>query len=376
VRRTGTRGARGFALGTLGAASLLVPALAGLILMAPVGTPAAAAQSIPVAPTMTLPSVDLPHLSRPAVLELDSLQKLDAAVNTLHEASWKLHYVLPNFRDVRGRTAAEDVDQWLLTPQHEAQLEALRATAQGESDKGDTKAMLATLKTAGELLEPEGYRTAVLEAYWSMQDVFSRHAANLRALAARLPPGPSSTADLVRSPEIELVATRVAKDLVDAMAADSEAARQLEGQRLRDGQGDLLRAYNDLRGRIAEELSKEERDQGTNPEAQPRTTPCPPAVTRTSGSGKPSIASDNQAPETFYPDAMRRGYFEGLVIIEASVSATGCAERAGVYQSSGVAALDDAALRWTEQAGFYPSERDHKAVDGVLQFGVKFQMAK
>jgi outer membrane biosynthesis protein TonB len=45
-----------------------------------------------------------------------------------------------------------------------------------------------------------------------------------------------------------------------------------------------------------------------------------------------------------------------------------------VVLSSGVAELDDAAIRWTQQAHFLPAEHDHKAVDGTMNFAVKFQL--
>jgi TonB family protein len=48
-------------------------------------------------------------------------------------------------------------------------------------------------------------------------------------------------------------------------------------------------------------------------------------------------------------------------------------KNARVYQSSGVTALDEAALRWTESARFDPAEKDHAAVEGRERFRIKFQ---
>jgi TonB family protein len=57
-----------------------------------------------------------------------------------------------------------------------------------------------------------------------------------------------------------------------------------------------------------------------------------------------------------------------------SSSGTGCLQKAGIYTSSGVPELDDAAIRWAQQAHFLPAERDHQAVDGTLLFLIRFRM--
>src|SRR5262249_24117004 len=107
---------------------------------------------------------------------------------------------------------------------------------------------------------------------------------------------------------------------------------------------------------------------------QPREGPCPEAVSQSSGAATPACAEGNAAPDSFYPDSSRRAEYEGSVTLKAWVSATGCVQQASVYKSSGVAELDDAAMRWSQQARFRPAERDHQAAEGTLLFAVKFQL--
>jgi TonB family protein len=300
---------------------------------------------------------------------LTTLQQFDEKLNALHESSWRLHSTLPNFKDPRGRTAAQDVDQWLLSAENEARLEALRGTAQEQSAKGDSKGLSATLNTATPLLDQEIYRSNVLTAYWSFEELMVRHLRNLFAITQRLALPPTD----IKAPAVDMIAGRLGRDLTAAMAADSPGLRSDWMTILQNGSRDLLHAMNEVREHYAAQLSEHERADGKEPVAA-RDTPCPEPAPRTSGAEKPSLAAGNQAPDSFYPDSSRRAEFEGSVTMQAWVSSTGCMQKAGIYSSSGVVELDDAAVRWTQQAKFYPAEHDHQAVDADMLFVLRFQM--
>jgi TonB family protein len=49
-------------------------------------------------------------------------------------------------------------------------------------------------------------------------------------------------------------------------------------------------------------------------------------------------------------------------------------QKAQIYTSSGVAELDEAAVRWTQQARFLPAQRDQQAIDGTMVFKVRFML--
>lgn len=331
----------------------------------PLGPPMA-----PVSPALTMPSGPRPVFSMAALPpRLQTVQQLDEAIEGLRQASWQLHSTLGTFKDTRGRTAAQDVDEWLLTPDHEANLEALRATAASQAGSGDKKGLARTLQAATALVEQETYLAGVLTTYWSVQDLALRHGAKLREVTTRLSVKPSA----IKAPAVNMIAARLGSDLTQAMGASSPGDEFTDLARLENGRRDLLHAFNEVRANYAAQLSEQDRAQGKE-QAVARDTPCPEPVTRTSGVDKPGLAEDNQAPDSFYPDASRQAEFEGSVTIQAWIAASGCMQKAEVYTSSGVPDLDDAAMRWAQQAKFTPAERDQQPVDGVLLFVVKFEM--
>jgi TonB family protein len=299
-----------------------------------------------------------------------TVQQLDLALDALRQTSWQLSSMFGPLKDLRGRTSAQDVDRWLLTPEHDAQLKELRAKAAEFAAKGAKRDLLLTLNTATGLVAQETYLASVVTAYWSLWSVTAQHIRNMQALATRIsPPEP------LKDAAFDMIATAVAKDYEHAMTAQQPGLETSEIELLNNDRNNLLHALNEARSRYAVKLSAQQRVQGGGEmPGQPRDTPCPAPVTLTSGAPTPGIAAENAAPEAFYPDSSRRAGYEGSVTVKAWVSATGCAQQASVYTSSGVPELDEAALRWAQQARFRPAERDHQPVDGTLLFAVRFQL--
>jgi TonB family protein len=64
------------------------------------------------------------------------------------------------------------------------------------------------------------------------------------------------------------------------------------------------------------------------------------------------------------------------VAVAATISPTGCATKAEVYSPSGAEAFDQSALKWSLQATYLPAESDGKAVESVMQMGVRFQVTE
>ncbi|HUN72313.1 MAG TPA: TonB family protein [Steroidobacteraceae bacterium] len=107
---------------------------------------------------------------------------------------------------------------------------------------------------------------------------------------------------------------------------------------------------------------------------EPRATPCTPPAPRTSGRPGPAMQPVTSSLAEFYPDEMRRLGIEGVVIVKIRIDATGCVSARTVIGSSGSEALDDAALRWTETASYFPAERDGHAVAYVASQPVNFSL--
>ena len=301
-----------------------------------------------------------------------SAQQLDEAIDALHRLSWQLHAMAQTLPQAGGRSLAEDVDEWLLPPAQARRLEALRLQALAQSTRSDKAALRGTLKEATPLLGQEAYKAATLGAWWTFQDILARHESNLQALEARAPQEDHAA----RQSRIAMLAAGMRGQLPAALAADSAVTQAAAMQQLNEASETLLRAYNEERGKLAHLVSGAQHARGEVAPAQPRDTPCPETAAHTSGKAVPQIASDNAAPESLYPSTSRHAYFEGDVVVDASISAAGCMEKAAVYDSSGVAELDDAAIRWAQQAVFYPAERDHRPVDGMLRFRVRFQLSQ
>ncbi len=319
--------------------------------------------SPPFTPIPSRPPPPVQEIRRPQFV---NVQQLDAAIDELRRTSWQLASMYGSLKDSRGRTATQDVDEWLLTPAHETELSNLRATAADKAAKGDKKEALAALNLATGAVQHETYMAGVLNFYWNMCGLAAVHFANLQTIVARISP-PQHVQDAA----VNMIAARVAKDLQQAMAA-APAEQINDMERLKKGRHDLLQALNEARGRYATQLSQQQRAQTPEELTYPSDTPCAPAVPRTSGKEHPAFAADNASPESFYPDSSRRAEYEGSVTVKAWVSAHGCAEKVAVYTSSGIAELDQAAIRWAQQAHFQPAERDHEAVDDTLTFVVKF----
>jgi len=306
----------------------------------------------------------------PPAPKFDTVPQLDAALEELRKMSWTLHSAAFAQPDSRGRSAAQDVNQWLLTPEHEARLEALRVRAQAQSGANDRAALEATLSEAATRVQQERYLVAVLGGYWHYEDVLARHKASLLGLEERLPQDDAAA----RQRRLAPLVTQCTGALSAAMKADSFTAEQAAVEQLSRATLDVVRSYNQERGQLAALVSNQDRLQGKAPLARARETPCEAPSTKTSGSEHPTLAAGNAAPEEVYPPTSKSNWFEGRAVIEAWVSQSGCMEKAAVVLSSGVAELDDAAIRWTQQAHFLPAEHDHKAVDGTMNFAVKFQL--
>jgi TonB family protein len=301
----------------------------------------------------------------PAVLQLGNVQQLDDAEGALRRLIWQLYSApaLRSITDSRGRDCAQDVDTYLLTAAQQARLQGLRAAAQHASGA----AAAAALHQAALLLQQENYLANLVTNYWWLQTLRAKHEEILTALAARAPPDAAAT---VQS-ETTMATQRLMGAYVAALAASADT-RASAVTTLRMSANALFSTYNDERGALAVIVSEKARERGEKSVEQARDTPCPAAVTQTSGSDKPRPAAGS--PPSVYPPGSRAAYIEGVVVVHAAISAGGCMLHAAVFDSSGVSDLDAAALAWTQRANFSPGERDHQPVAGELNFRVNFKL--
>jgi hypothetical protein len=232
----------------------------------------------------------------PAVLQLTNLQQLDDAEGALRRLIWQLHSApaLRSVTDSRGRDCAQDVDTYLLTAAHEARLQALRAALQHKSGA----AAAAALREAALLLQEESYLANLVTSYWWLQTLRAKHEENLTALAARAPPEAAATGLRHTS----AAAQRLTAAYVAALAASPDTQGSAVAA-LKGSADELFASYNEERGALAVIVSAKERERGEQSLEQPRDSPCPAAVTQTSGGEKPRPAAGS--PPSVYPPASR-----------------------------------------------------------------------
>jgi protein TonB len=107
---------------------------------------------------------------------------------------------------------------------------------------------------------------------------------------------------------------------------------------------------------------------------RPRSTPCPPPASRTSGRAVAALSNTGSLTE-FYRDEMRRSEVQGTVMVKIRIDASGCVTGLGVIGSSGSDALDQAALRMAETQSFLAAERNGHAVPFVASEPINFKLS-
>jgi periplasmic protein TonB len=96
--------------------------------------------------------------------------------------------------------------------------------------------------------------------------------------------------------------------------------------------------------------------------------------TTESKAGASSAASYLSNPAPAYPDGARRLRQEGTVQLRVLVSPSGSASTVSIASSSGVASLDQAALRAVQRWRFKPAQRDGVAVVATVQVPIRFKL--
>ena len=274
--------------------------------------------------------------------------------------------------DVRGRTFQQDAAEWLMTPATNAALEALRSKGKAQDSAHQKAALGATLTEATALVQQEVYRQDLLRNYWANQPRINSQRHLIEGLEARLPEAERSA----QRPSVPPTLADAGRELSQALSAASPTPEEQKANadKVHAALDAAAPAYSEQRARLAKTVGDSERARGIAPVALARTEPCPPPATATSGKPQPAFAPDTHPSELDYPPTMRRLSIEGVAVVAATVSASGCAQKAEIYTSSGAEPLDQSALRWVLSAHFLPAEQDHKPVEALYRMGVRFRL--
>jgi TonB family protein len=306
-------------------------------------------------------------------VSLSSVEDLDAQITHLSNLIWTLHYAsYPAGHDARGRTLQQDVDEYLLPPEDEARLKALRNSAAEENTRGDQPGLRKTLNEAQSLLVLQDFRASILYMYAGQLRAVEAHRAAWSAYAERV----SAERRESSQQRIDAAATEYTGAVGRALqiGAGGTERPQLLAAAVQSAKN-LLSTYNKERGELAAEFSEADREQGKLVPPYVRQGGCAQVAPRTSGRPVPVFGQSLRGPDDFYPAGPRRMGFEGLVLLKLSISDTGCLERVEVWKSSGVAELDKAAMQWAVEGGTYlPAEKDQKAVSSSINLPFRFAL--
>lgn len=254
-------------------------------------------------------------------------------------------------RDFRGRTFMEDVDQWVFDSRTREKIETIEQRAMEAESVDQAKAIL---EPARKLLQAEALEAAAISGYWNQHlpaPYWWRYWTAVFEANALPVEEPDS---LLVSIEERLKAALDQGDFKQAGTIAEELTAV------------LAESLNQASGRIL-------KTRGSAAHFSPRKTGCVRGAAPDPARRTPKIVQA-ESIETFYPaEAISRGE-SGAVVLRTRVDRAGCGRQVAVIVHSGVASLDDAALRWFESAQFAPAMAGGQIVEAELTFKVKFEL--
>jgi TonB family protein len=261
-------------------------------------------------------------------------------------------------RDRRGRTFRDDIQNNVLTPEHDAKLATLRESFKAQLSAAQFDQAKVTLQTFTTAVEAEITNYQDITAYWTW-------------VAA--PPDRTPYLRYLRSNDID------PRNTDEIAALTQRFEQQIAAAQFGDAMG---HAYPSLLALI-ERTSREEdaivREAANRPGFKPfmerqRTESCPPLEQRNSGGPIPRLMQFGTGQDDFYPAASKRLNEQGKVYMLAHVSAEGCVERAIVTVSSGYPRLDAGGLDAMMVAHFLPAAQDGHAIAADYPFVMNFNL--
>jgi TonB family protein len=269
-------------------------------------------------------------------------------------------------KDARGRTMSDDAKELILPPGIANHLNELRAEARAK--ESDPVALKRVLDAARPVVELEVFKLMLTTSYWLAFSTFEYHHKLLEPWLAN---ATQPEREAVRA-HLESARGSILKLRSQALSETSTPTRIKVFEQLTAEKARAAAFFNQRRMELVEQQAG--KAGAPPPKSRKRTAPCPPPVAPVAGKDRASFGANPEALETVYPAAAKRMEVEGTVHVRAQISNTGCMEYAEVAKTSGVDALDEAALTWTERTGFHPAGKDGKAIADTMRFAVKFDL--
>ena len=295
------------------------------------------------------------------------LQSWDQALRSFRAAVWASYSgSVALGTDGRSRTLAQDLNEWVMTAPVQEKLRTLRAAIERNVRAGHEPAARAALKEALDITEEQRRLLWLISAYWQHQVAVDRQRDLWQGWLGQVP---EATAAQSRS-RLQALDVALTAAFSPDLSLDALNARITE----------LLRAYNEERLQLAALVSRERAASGPAFSSWLRPTPCPVSnayAPASGGSDRPLAelrGSSSPDPAQFYPAWARRQQIAGIVHVRLTVDASGCLERAEVVQSTGVPALDEAALDLCQYLRFVPAIQRGRAIPSQAVQPVNFKL--
>jgi TonB family protein len=250
-------------------------------------------------------------------------------------------------RDIRDRHKADDVEQWVFTPEFEKRVESLLRDARAPEEA----AAQVALEEAKKLVDAALARAQEVARYWDTQTVFRWHEYWSRfANANRVPLEPNAETSLAA--EGLVLEYLNAGDFVNAAIVGTRTEAR------------LLNLIRQTSSELARTTSS------GNLTYIRRSTSCPPANPPSPKARIIRVAN----PNDYFPRAAKRRNEHGDIIVRARVPASGCPSEFAIVVSSGYPDLDKAALKVAEACDYSAASENAKPVESEMDFKVAFRL--
>lgn len=278
----------------------------------------------------------------------ERLQRLDTTLADIRQNESLMQAAAnESYRDLRGRTAFEDIRQWVfpdkLLDEISGLTEKARASAPGRDD--------VSLDRADSLMYDALVKSEELRAYWLAVPQISwrdRWAAFARANQLN-----SVEFDPALLSEERLLLAALDSGRFSNATVHTNRVDQLLGTAMSKSAAEVIRKL-DPRDIVFVD----------------RSTPCP--VDNEKGdtaSARLAVAAD---PEAWYPASAKDRGETGSIVVRGRIAASNCGTAFAVLVSSGYPELDAAALKVAEESRYLAAVKAGKPVASELTFKVRF----
>jgi TonB family protein len=291
------------------------------------------------------------------------LEEWNRSLIRLRESVWEVYEATAALgKDARGRTIADDLNEWVVTEDARVQLTSFGTEAERQYRAGSGKRAGATLESGRALIEEHERRLSLVNYYWQQTVPLNRHRDLWLRVVDQAPEGVAARSrERMHLLEAALVENYSASTTWEALTGQIEA---------------LKGGYNQERVKLAVLVGEQRAAAGDTPPPRERFRPCPEKsearVSSSASADRPTQILKDPPAEQFYPASARKYEISGKVTLHLTITATGCMVQSQVIRSSGAPELDDAAIALAEYTEFLPALRAGRPIESRPDRTVNF----